>query len=89
MTGGFDTIDELFEVLTLIQTLKIGKRLPIVLYGTDFWETVVDFDALVRFGAIDAEDLELFFRTDSVDEAFDFVTRELTEHALTAPGASL
>ena len=89
MPGGFGTLDELFEVLTLIQTLKIRKRLPIVLYGADYWETVVDFDALVRFGTIDAGDPDLFFRTDSVDEAFDIITRELTEHALPVPGASL
>ncbi len=89
MPGGFGTLDELFEVLTLIQTLKIAKRLPIVLYGADYWDAVVDFDALVRFGTIDAADRDLLFRTDSVDEAFDFITRELTEHALPAPGASL
>ena len=89
MPGGFGTLDELFEVLTLIQTLKIMKRLPIVLYGADFWDAVVDFDALVRFGTIDAADPGLFFRTDSVGEAFDIITRELTEHALPAPGASL
>ena len=89
MPGGFGTLDELFEVLTLIQTLKISKRLPIVLYGADYWDAVVDFDALVRFGTIDAGDPDLFFRTDSVDEAFDIITRELTEHALPVPGASL
>ncbi len=89
MPGGFGTLDELFEVLTLIQTLKINKRLPIVLYGADFWDAVVDFDALVRFGMIDADDLNFIFRTDSVDEAYRFITRELTEHALAAPGASL
>ena len=89
MPGGFGTLDELFEVLTLIQTLKIAKRLPIVLYGADYWDAVVDFDALVRFGTIDAGDPGLFFRTDSVDEAYRIITRELTEHALAAPGASL
>ena len=79
----------LFEILTLIQTLKIQKRLPIVLYGTDFWDDVVNFDALQKFGTIDAADLDLFFRTDSIDEAFDFITRGLTEHTLATPGASL
>ena len=89
MPGGFGTLDELFELLTLIQTLKIKKRLPIVLFGSDFWDKVVDFDALVDFGTIDVADLDLFLRTDSVDEAFDFITAELEEHALASPGATL
>ena len=89
MPGGFGTLDELFEVLTLIQTRKIRKRLPIVLYGAEYWDAVLDFDALARFGTIDPGDPDLFFRTDTVDESFDVITRELTEHALAAPGASL
>ncbi len=89
MPGGFGTLDELCDVLTLIQTLKIRKRLPIVLYGADYWDAVVDFDALARFGTIDPGDPDLFFRTDTVDESFDIITRELTEHALPVPGASL
>ena len=89
MPGGFGTLDELFELLTLIQTLKIKKHLPIVLFGSDFWDKVVDFDALVDFGTIDVADLDLFLRTDSVDEAFDFITAELAEHALASPGATL
>lgn len=87
--GGFGTLDELFELLTLLQTGKIRKRLPIVLFGTDYWNEVIDFDALVRHGAIDADDVGLVYRTDSVDEAYDFITRELTEYALGAPGAVL
>ncbi len=87
--GGFGTLDELFELLTLLQTGKIRKRLPIVLFGSDYWNEVIDFDALVRHGAIDADDVGLVYRTDSVDEAYDFITRELTEYALGAPGAVL
>ncbi len=89
MPGGFGTMDELFEILTLVQTRKIRKRLPIVLFGSRFWAEAVNFDALVRHGTIAAEDLELFFRTDSVDEAFDFITEQLSTYALHAPGASL
>lgn len=87
--GGFGTLDELFEVLTLVQTGKIRKRLPIVLFGTEYWSEIVNFDALVRYGTIDAKDLKLLHRTDSVDDAFEFVTRELVEYNLDAPGARL
>ena len=87
--GGFGTLDELFELLTLIQTGKIRKRMPIVLFGGAYWDEVIDFEAMVRNGTIDARDLELFRRTDSVDEAFDFLVKELTEYALPIPGARL
>lgn len=87
--GGFGTLDEVFEVLTLIQTGKLRKRLPIVLYGHEFWDAVLDLDALVEFGTISARDLELFHRADSVDEAFDFITRDLTENALETPGGRM
>ncbi len=89
MPGGFGTLDELFELLTLIQTLKIRKRLPVVLFGSDYWDRVVDFDVLVEYGTVDGDDLAMFHRTDSVDEAFDFVTRDLEEHALKDPGERL
>jgi uncharacterized protein (TIGR00730 family) len=87
--GGFGTLDELFEILTLRQTGKMTKPLVIVLFGTDYWNEVVNLDALVRHGTINREDLQLFHRTDSVDEAFDIVTRHLIEHALTERGAFL
>jgi predicted Rossmann-fold nucleotide-binding protein len=58
--GGFGTLDELMEVLTLIQTEKIKKRLPIVLYGKEFWEKVVNWDYLVEIGTISKTDLDLF-----------------------------
>jgi uncharacterized protein (TIGR00730 family) len=58
--GGFGTLDELTEILTLMQTRKIERRIPIVLYGTSYWDEVIDFDALVRHGMIDREDLALF-----------------------------
>jgi uncharacterized protein (TIGR00730 family) len=87
--GGFGTIDELFEILTLRQTGKMRKHLAIVLFGAEFWNEVINFDALVRHGTISREDLQLFHRTDSVDEAFEIVTRHLTEHALAERGAFL
>ena len=87
--GGFGTLDELFEILTLTQTQKIRKHLPVVLFGTGFWDEIVDFEALVRHGTISADDLKLFHRTDSVDAAFDLITRELVEYNLDAPGPRL
>jgi uncharacterized protein (TIGR00730 family) len=87
--GGFGTLDEMFEILTLRQTRKMKKHLAVVLFGARYWDEVIDFDALVRHGTINREDLGIFRRTDSVDEAFDIVTRHLVEHAMTEPGAIL
>lgn len=58
--GGFGTLDELTEILTLMQTGKIDRRIPIVLYGSDYWNEIIDFEALVRHGMIDRDDLALF-----------------------------
>ncbi len=80
--GGFGTLDELFELLTLVQTQKTAKYMPIVLYGKDFWHEVVDWEALVRRRVISASDLNLVQFCDSVDEAFDFLTAELSRHYL-------
>ncbi len=88
MPGGFGTFDEFMEVVTLVQTLKIKKRLPIVLYGTEYWDEVIHFEPMVRYGTISPEDISLFFRTDSVDEAYDYITRELETHALKKPHSS-
>lgn len=76
--GGFGTFDELFELLTLLQTRKIGKSMPIVLYGQEFWEEVVDFDALARWGVISGEDHRLFRFASSPEEAFSYLKDELT-----------
>jgi uncharacterized protein (TIGR00730 family) len=87
--GGFGTLDELFELLTLVQTRKMRKPMPIVLFGTGFWKEVIDFDALVRHGMIGARDLELMHRTDSVDDAYDFIVGKLTALALEKTGPTL
>jgi uncharacterized protein (TIGR00730 family) len=87
--GGFGTFDEFFEMLTLVQTRKMKKRMPIVLFGARYWNEVVNFDALVKYGTISPGDVGLFYRTDSVDEAYDIITRGLTEYALASPGAEL
>jgi uncharacterized protein (TIGR00730 family) len=70
--GGFGTFDEMFEVLTLIQTGKI-RPLPILLFGREFWTTVVNFDALADEGVIARGDLDLIHWTEDADEAWDFV----------------
>jgi uncharacterized protein (TIGR00730 family) len=71
--GGFGTMDELFETLTLRQTQKITKHIPTVLFGRPYWEAVMTPQAMVEWGTISAEDLDLMFITDSVDEAFEFL----------------
>jgi predicted Rossmann-fold nucleotide-binding protein len=87
--GGYGTLDELFELLTLVQTRKMRKPMPIVLFGTEYWREIVDFDALARHGMIDPADIELVYRTDSVDAAFDWVVLQLAEKALGQPGATM
>ncbi len=78
--GGFGTMDELFEVLTLIQTKKIDRPLPIVLYGRRFWEDWLDMNALVRWGTIGPEDLKLFKIVDSPQEGFEYLKGVLLKH---------
>jgi uncharacterized protein (TIGR00730 family) len=58
--GGFGTLDEMMEILTLMQTRKIERHIPVVLYGQGYWNEIINFDALVRHGMIDREDLSLF-----------------------------
>jgi hypothetical protein len=89
MPGGFGTLDELFETLTLIQTEKIRKKMPIVLFGKEYWENVVNFQYLVDFGTISEKDLDLFLLTDSIDEAYDYITKQLTTYALDIRGPTL
>ncbi|MEN8661993.1 MAG: LOG family protein [Lentimonas sp.] len=80
--GGFGTMDELFETLTLIQTGKVQELPPIVLFGSDFWNSVINFDALVEWGTISPKDVHLFKIIDSVEEARDYIIEQLTERYL-------
>ena len=70
--GGFGTLDELFETLTLIQTGKV-RRIPVLLFGRTFWERVIHFQALVEEGTISARDLELFTYVDTAEEAWEII----------------
>ena len=80
--GGFGTHDEGFESLTLIQTGKINKKLPIVLFGTEYWDQVLNIEPMVEWGTISPEDVDLIYKTDSVDDAYEHITSHLTEHTL-------
>jgi uncharacterized protein (TIGR00730 family) len=84
--GGFGTADELFEVLTLIQTKMPRKTMPVLLFGKEFWNDVINFEAMAKWGVISPKDLDIFFLTDSVDEAFRHVTGKLEELYLTKKG---
>lgn len=75
--GGFGTMDEVFELLTLLQTGKILKRVPVVLFDKTFWNEVVNFKALQEYGVIGPDDLKLFRIIDDVDEAFEYITGQL------------
>ena len=79
--GGFGTMDEMFELLTLVQTRKLAKKIVIILYGTQFWKEVINFDALVKYGVISAGDLELFQFADSPEEALGILQAKLTAQA--------
>jgi uncharacterized protein (TIGR00730 family) len=72
--GGFGTLDELFEVITLVQCRK-SKPVPIVLFGTDYWKRLLNLDLLVEEGTISPEDLDLFVYVDDAQAAWDAIGR--------------
>jgi uncharacterized protein (TIGR00730 family) len=74
--GGFGTFDELFEILTLLQTRKT-PQIPVVIYGPEYWREIVDFDALVRWGTISRKDLDLIHWSDTPAEAFRYLKEKL------------
>ena len=83
--GGFGTLDELMELLTLIQTRKIKKRLPIILYGKDYWKNVINWKYLVDIGTISKEDLKLFHISDEINDSYTFITSFLEKQELEGP----
>jgi uncharacterized protein (TIGR00730 family) len=80
--GGFGTLDELFEILTLAQTEKLAKKIVVVIYGSEYWKKIVNFDAMVDAGVISPQDLELFKISDSPEESFEFLKESLTRYHL-------
>ena len=83
--GGFGTIDELFEILTLAQTDKLAKKILVVIYGSEYWNRIMNFQAFVDAGTVAPEDLNLFKFVDSPEDAFTFLRDGLTEYHLGGP----
>jgi uncharacterized protein (TIGR00730 family) len=80
--GGFGTMDELFEILTLAQTQKLAKKILVVIYGSEYWNRLLNFQTMVDAGTISPEDLELFKIVDSPEEGFEFLRDGLTKYHL-------
>jgi uncharacterized protein (TIGR00730 family) len=80
--GGFGTLDEMFEILTLMQTEKLAKQIQIILYGSEYWDRILDLDPMVEWGAIGAHDMKLLQRADTPDVAFELLKAHLTTHHL-------
>jgi uncharacterized protein (TIGR00730 family) len=80
--GGFGTLDELLEVLTLVQTKKTKKRMTVLIYGEEYWDQVINFDSLVRWHTLQPKDLRLFKFANSPLEAFSYLRDELTKNYL-------
>jgi uncharacterized protein (TIGR00730 family) len=80
--GGFGTLDELFEVLTLAQTKKLAKKITVVIYGSSYWKKVINLELLAEKGAIAMADLELFQFADTPEEAFELLKHGLTVNHL-------
>jgi uncharacterized protein (TIGR00730 family) len=80
--GGFGTMDELFEILTLAQTEKLAKRIDVILYGSEYWDRVLDLDPMLDSGAIAPKDTRLLTRCDDPRKAFEFLRDHLAAHHL-------
>ncbi len=87
--GGFGTLDEMFEILTLAQTRKVAKKITVLIYGPEYWKRVFNLEALVDTGAISPKDIELFQYAETPEQAFDLLKQGLTENYLAAEAATL
>jgi uncharacterized protein (TIGR00730 family) len=75
--GGFGTLDEMFEILTLAQTQKLSRQIPVVMYGRKYWDEIIRLQPMVEWGAINATDLDLIHFSDTPDEAFEYLRDHL------------
>jgi uncharacterized protein (TIGR00730 family) len=80
--GGFGTMDELFEILTLAQTDKLAKKILVIIYGSEYWNRVINFQAFVDAGTVSPQDLDLIKPADSPEQAFEFLRDGLTKYHL-------
>jgi len=78
--GGFGTMDEMFEIMTLVQTAKLRKKLAVIIYDKKYWTKIINFDALVDLGMISKSDLSLFTMCDTIDEAYDAIIKHLKKY---------
>jgi uncharacterized protein (TIGR00730 family) len=80
--GGYGTLDEMFEILTLMQTEKLAKQIQVILYGSEYWDAILNLDPMSDWGAISAGDIDLIQRVDTPEQAFARLKTHLTEHHL-------
>jgi len=80
MPGGYGTLDELMEILTLVQTEKLHKKMTVVVYGKEFWEKIINLNNMAELQMISPEDLKLFKFVNTPQEAFNYLTTQLTKH---------
>jgi uncharacterized protein (TIGR00730 family) len=85
--GGFGTFDEMFELLTLTQTEKLAKHIGVVVYGKEYWDKVINLQALVDFGTISGKDLDLIHWANTPEEAFEFLKADLAQHHIEHSGS--
>jgi hypothetical protein len=83
--GGYGTLDEMFEILTLMQTEKLAKQIQIILYGSEYWDAILNLDPMAEWGAIGPADIGLIQRVDTPEQAFALLKAHLTEHHLLPP----
>ena len=87
--GGFGTLDEMFEILTLMQTEKLAKQIQIILYGTEYWDAILNLEPMSDWGAISPPDIRLVTRADTPEQAFEYLKAHLETHHLVSPGEEM